>query len=64
MTKSLHRQKNPKTTRQHKNVTKNFYYTPIADWIRTVSKGNDSHQTCVVKPVYGISTFPLTTKAV
>ena len=26
--------------------------------------GNDSHRTGVVKPVYGIPTFPLTTKAV
>ena len=26
--------------------------------------GNDSHQTCVVKPVNEIPTFPLTAKAV
>ena len=32
--------------------------------LRTVSFGNDSHPTGVVKPVYGIPTFPLTAKAV
>ena len=36
----------------------------IADWLRTVSWGNDNHPTGVVKRVYGILTFPLTTKAV
>ena len=43
-----------KATRQHKNATKNFEYTTIADQLRTVSRGNDSHPTCVVKPVDGI----------
>ena len=42
----------------------NFDYTAIADRIRKVSWGNDSHPTGVVKPVYEIPTFPLTTKAV
>ena len=50
---------------QHKNATKNFDYTATADRLRTVSWGSDSHPTGVVKPVYGIPTFPLlTTKAV
>ena len=45
-----------------KTRAKNFYYTTIADRLRTVSWGNDSHPTGVVQPVYGIPTFPLTTK--
>ena len=49
---------------QHKNATKNFDYTTIADWLRTVSWSNDGHPTGVVKPVYGIPTFPLTAKPV
>ena len=49
---------------QHKNATKNFDYTAIADRLRTVSWGNDSHPTGVVKPVYGIPAFPLTATAV
>ena len=48
---------------QSKNATKNFYYTTIADRLRTVSWGNDSHPTGVVNPVYGIPTFPLTAKS-
>ena len=46
------------------NATKNSDYTTIADRLRTVSWGNDSHPPAVVKPVYGIPTFPLTEKAV
>ena len=46
------------TTRQHKNATKNFDYTTISDRLRMVSWSNDSYQTGVVKPVYGIPTFP------
>ena len=38
--------------------------TTIADRHRTVSWGNESHPTGVVKPVYGFQTFPLTTTAV
>ena len=49
---------------QHKNATKNFDYTTIEDRLRTVSWGNDSYPTSVVKLVYGISTFPQTAKAV
>ena len=62
--KPLHRQKIQKATWQHNNGTKNFDYTTIAYLLRTVSRGNDSHPTGVVKPVYGILTFPLTEKAV
>ena len=55
-----------KATWQHKNATKIFAFTTIADLLRTVSWGSDSHPADVIKPVYGIqwSTFPLTTKAV
>ena len=56
--------KSKKATWQHKNATKNFDYTTIADRLGTVSWGNDSHPNGVVKPVYGIATFPLTTEAV
>ena len=50
--------------RQHTNVTKVFDYTAIADKLRTVSLGNDSRQTGVVKPVYGIPTSkPINLKA-
>ena len=38
-----------KATWQHKNATKNFDYTTIPDRLRTVSWGNDSHLTGVVK---------------
>ena len=48
----------------NKNAIKNFGYTTITDQLRTVSWGKDSHPTGVVKPVNGIPTFPLTTKAV
>ena len=34
-----------KATWQHKKATKNFDNTTIADRLRTVSKGNDSHPT-------------------
>ena len=53
-----------KANRQHKNVTKNFGYTTIADRLRTVSLSNDSLPTGVVKPIYGIPTLPLTAKVV
>ena len=63
------RDKNPythrtikKATWQHKNATKNFDYTTIADRLRTVNWSNSSHPTGVVKPVYERSTFPLTAK--
>ena len=53
-----------KATWKYKDDTKNFDYITIADRLRTVSLGSDSHPTGVVKPVYGIPTFPLTAKAV
>ena len=45
-----------KATLQHTNASKNVDYTTTADRLRTVSWGNDSHLTGVVKPVYGIPT--------
>ena len=53
-----------KVTWQHKNATKNFDYTTIADRLRTVSWSNNSHPTGVVRPVYERSTFPLIAKVV
>ena len=53
-----------KATWQHKNATKTFNYTIIADRLRTVSWSNSSHPTGVVKPVYERSNFPLTATAV
>ena len=53
-----------KATWQHKNATKNFDYTTIGDRLRTVSWGNDSQPTGVVKQVYGIPAFLLTAKVV
>ena len=47
-------------TLQHKNDTKNFNYTTIADRLRMVIWGNNSDPTDVVKSIYGILTFPLT----
>ena len=49
-----------KATWQHKNPTKNFDYTTIADRLRTVCWSSNSHTTAVVKPVNERSTFPLT----
>ena len=56
-------QKNSKKQRdiKHKNATKTFDCTTIADRLRTVSWSNDNHQTGVVKPVYGI--YQLNSKA-
>ena len=48
---------------QHKNATKNFDYTMIADWLKTVSWSNDSHPNAVVKPVCDIPTLQLTSEA-
>ena len=45
-----------------KNATKNFDYTTIADRLRTISWSYDSYRNGVVKPVYGITTFPLPAK--
>ena len=51
-----------KATWQHTNATKDFHYTTIADRLRAVIRGNDSHLTGMVKPIYGIPTFPLTVR--
>ena len=62
--KPLHSQKTPKSKVTTQSATKNFDYTTIADRLRTISWSDDSSLNCVVKPVYGTPTFPLTTKAV
>ena len=59
----LHRQKIQKATWQHKNATKNFDYTTIADRLLTVSWGNDSHPTGVVKPVLRDPNLPTNHKS-
>ena len=48
-----------KATSKHRNATKNFYYTTIADRFRMISWTNDSLPTGVGKPFYEIPTFPL-----
>ena len=53
--------KNKVTTQ---NATKRFDYTTIADRLRTISWSNERYPNGVVKAVYGIPTFPLTTQAV
>ena len=56
--KPLHPHKKSKMKRDNtKNATKNFDYTKIADWLRTISWSNSSDPTGVVKPVYERSTF-------
>ena len=55
-------QKSSKVTTQKRH--QNFDYKTMADRLRMTSWSNDSYLTGVVKPVYGIPTFPLTTKAV
>ena len=63
MTKTRISTENSKTNGQHKNATKNFDNTTIANQLRTVSWNDNSHPTGVVKPVEGYPTFPLTAKA-
>ena len=46
-----------KATWQHEKCHQNFDYTTIADRLRTVSYGNDSHPTGVVKTINGIPTL-------
>ena len=54
-----------KKQRDNKNTPpKREKYTTIMDRLRTVSWGNNSHPTGVVKPVNGQPTFPLTATAV
>ena len=40
-----------------------FVYTSIADRLMTVCSSEDCHSAGMEKVVYGIQTFPLTTKA-
>ena len=58
-----HRQVQKSNVTTNKNRNLNVDYTTIADRHRTVSLSNNSHPTGVGKPVYGISTFPLTARA-
>ena len=60
----LHPQTIPKGNLTTQKRHQKFDYTLIADRLRTVSWSNNSHPTGVAKPIYGIPTFPLTTKAV
>ena len=64
MTKPLHPQTNTKSNVTTQKRHQNFDYKTIADPLRTVSWGINSHPTGVEKPVHGIATFPLTAKAV
>ena len=53
--------KTKKHSDNNTNATKNFDYTTIADQLRTVNWGNDSHPIGVFKPVSDrIPSFPLT----
>ena len=60
----LHPQTNEQKAAQHKHATNSFDTTTIADRLRAVNWSNNSHQTGVVKQVYGRQTFPLTVTAV
>ena len=65
MTKALTpTEKSKKELDNTKTPPKNFDYTTIADPLRTVSWGNDSHPTGVVKQMNGIPTLPLTATVV
>ena len=57
MTKAYTPTEKSKKQRENTKRTKNFDYTTIADRLRTVSWGDDSHPNVVDKPVYGIPTF-------
>ena len=59
-----HTEKSKKQRDNTKNATKNSEFTTIADWLRAVSWSNDSDQTGVVNPVYGIPVSSLSAKAV
>ena len=50
-------------SKKQRDNTKTPPKSSITQRLRTVSWGNDSHPTGVVKPVYGIPTFSLTAKA-
>ena len=59
MTKNPTPTEKSKKQRDNTKTPQNFHYTTITDRHRTVSWGNDSHPTGVVKSVYGIPAFPL-----
>ena len=61
MTKTPSPTEKSKKQRDNTKSHQNFDYTTIADQLRTVSWGNDSHPAGVVKPVNGSPTLPLTT---
>ena len=60
----LHPQKTLKSKATTQKRHLNIDYTTIAKRLRAVSWGDDSNPIGVVKPVCGIPSFPLTTKAV
>ena len=64
MAKPLHQQTIPQSNVTTQKRNKNFEYTTIADRLKTVSFGNDSHPTGVVKPVNGIPSIQLTATVV
>ena len=65
ITKPLNPKKNPKrNVTTEKKRHQNFDETTIANRLKTVSWSNNSHQTGVVKPIYGYPTFLLTTTVV
>ena len=51
-------------SKTQRDVTKTQPKTSITQRLKTGSRGNDSHQTGVIKPVYGIPTFQQTSTAV
>ena len=62
--KPLHQQKILKRKVTSQKRHQNCEYKTFADRLTAVSLSNGSHSTGVVKPVYGIPTFPSTAKAV
>ena len=65
MTKADTPTENSKKQSENTHPTKNFDYKMIAGRLsHFVSWSDDSNPTSVVELVYGISTFPLTAKAV
>ena len=61
--KALHPQISKTQRNNQRNATKNFDYRTIANWPRTVSLGNDSNPTGVVKPCLRDLNFPTNRKS-
>ena len=61
MTKNPMTTENSKTNGQHKNATKNFDYTTIADRLETFGWNNNSHPTGVVKSGLKGTNLPIQT---